>query len=30
VGSLGGDQDWKIMLEKELSQAILEHIEEDL
>ena len=29
VGSLGGDQDWKIMLEKELSQAILEHIEED-
>ena len=30
VGSLGGDQDWKIMLEEELSQAILEHIEEDL
>jgi hypothetical protein len=29
VGSLGGDQDWKIMLEEELSQAILEHIEED-
>jgi hypothetical protein len=30
VGSLGGDQDWKIMLEEELSQAILEHIEEEL
>ncbi len=30
VGSLVGDQDWKIMLEKELSQAILEYIEEDL
>jgi hypothetical protein len=30
VGSLGGDQDWKIMLEEELSQAILEAIEEDL
>ncbi len=30
VGSLGGDQDWKIMLEEELSQVILEHIEEDL
>lgn len=30
VGSLGGDDDWKIMLEEELSQAILETIEEGL
>jgi hypothetical protein len=30
VGSLGGDKDWKIMLDKELSQSILEQMEEDL
>jgi len=28
VGSLGGSEDWKEMLEKEISQAILEDIEE--
>ena len=28
VGSLGGNEDWKAMLESEISQAILEHIEE--
>lgn len=28
VGSLGGDDSWKAMLEEELSQAILETIEE--
>jgi len=28
VGSLGGDDSWKAMLEQELSQAILETIEE--
>lgn len=28
VGSLGGSEEWKEMLEKEISQAILEDIEE--
>lgn len=28
VGSLGGSEDWKAMLESEISQAILEHLEE--
>ena len=28
VGSLGGNEEWKEMLEAEISQAILEHLEE--